>query len=135
VETFSKELPTLYGDHHVSEVRRLLLGLPGIKHIYASSAFNMIEVDYDPASVNADLILQTLEKAGYLGELELPAESGAYNSDELRLPIEQRKVYFRQTESYAHAKDTVSFAQQVPFSGRPLWPCPGMGVIHNEREE
>jgi hypothetical protein len=28
----------------------------------------------------------------------------------------------------------VSFAQQVPYSGRPLWPCPGMGTLTIEDE-
>lgn len=26
-------------------------------------------------------------------------------------------------------KETVSFAQRVDYSGRPLWPCPGMGAV------
>jgi len=29
----------------------------------------------------------------------------------------------------------VSFAQNVSFLGKPLWPCPGMGVISKPMED
>ena len=46
------ELPTLYGDHHVIEVKRLLSEIPGVLDIYASSAFQVVEVPYDETKVN-----------------------------------------------------------------------------------
>ena len=52
METFVLELPTMYGDHHVVEVRRLLLGLPGVEEVYASSGFQSVEVTYDPAKTS-----------------------------------------------------------------------------------
>ena len=41
------ELPMMYGDHHVVAVRNLLEALPGIKEIYASSSFHIVEIQYD----------------------------------------------------------------------------------------
>ena len=32
-------------------------------------------------------------------------------------------------------KETIGFAQEVSYVGRPLWPCPGMGVIQTVEEE
>jgi len=37
------ELPAMYGDHHVTEVRHILLGLDGVKDVYASSGFRVVE--------------------------------------------------------------------------------------------
>lgn len=122
------ELPTLYGDHHVTEVRRLLLEMPGVEEVYASSAFQVVEVTYDPAKVN-DLEIQVrLDAAGYLGEWSIPAEVGVapYGRGEDRSA-------FRHTAVYETTRQVVSFARAVPTvsasSGRPLWTCPGMGVI------
>ena len=35
------DLPSMYGDHHVQEVRRLLFDLDGVEEVYASSAFQL----------------------------------------------------------------------------------------------
>lgn len=124
MEKLTLDVPAMYGDHHVLEVRRLLAALPGIADIYASSAFQIVEVTYDPQAVDAEQIRATLEKAGYLEPLPVPAESDspAYHSDD-------PNVYFRHSAAYAQAGQTVSFAQRVSYSGRPLWPCPGMGPL------
>ena len=45
--SFSLELPSMYGDHHVSEVRRILLEMEGVSEVYASSAFRAVEVEYN----------------------------------------------------------------------------------------
>ena len=37
----------MYGDHHVVEVRRLLLEMPGVTDVYASSSFQVVEVAFD----------------------------------------------------------------------------------------
>ena len=47
METKAFEAPALYGDHHVSEVQSILKELPGIEDVYASSAFQAIEVTFD----------------------------------------------------------------------------------------
>src|SRR4030065_331246 len=77
MKTYTLDLPTLYGDHHVIEVRRILLALPGVQDVYASSAFQVVEVTYDPDQINDLEIAVKLDAAGYLGEWTAPIESGA----------------------------------------------------------
>jgi copper chaperone CopZ len=120
----------MYGDHHVVEVRRILLALPGVTGVYASSAFQVVEVEFDPAELAVEDVRQVLETAGYLGELEVAVETGARLADP-----EGQATFQRHTEAYAQTRDTVSFTQQVQFSGRPLWPCPGMGILKNGDKE
>jgi copper chaperone CopZ len=124
METKAFETPALYGDHHVMEVRKILLGIPGVKEVYASSGFQTIEVTFDPKKVKEESIKTHLEEAGYLGEIPLLAETGvsAYGKDD-------GNGFFRHTEVYEAVKQTVSFSQRVQYQGRPLWPCPGFGVV------
>ena len=126
IKTF--ETPALYGDHHVSEVRRILLELTGVSEVYASSAFQVIEVKYDPAKIKAEQISACLEEAGYLGEMPMLIETG--------IGVEKKEGdnFFRHTATYETIKGTVSFAQRVDYSGRPLWPCPGLGAVKVEKE-
>jgi copper chaperone CopZ len=125
------ETPSLYGDHHVIEIRRILMALPGVQDVYASSAFQVVEVTYDPEKVNDLEIAMKLDEAGYLGEWTVPIESGtaAYHA------AEGVKPYFRHTAAYEQTRLTVSFAQNVAYLGRPLWPCPGMGIISKTMED
>ena len=135
MKTYSTDLPTMYGDHHVTEVRRLVLELPGVADVYASSGFQVVEVQYDETKLDPDQIQATLEEAGYIGNVPVPVEKGALSERE-----NGDKPYFRHTEAYEQTGRTVtgspvvSFAQQVPYAGRPLWPCPGMGPIHKPNE-
>ena len=127
METTTFEAPALYGDHHVTEVRRILGGLTGVSEVYASSAFRVIEVTFDPKKISAEEITKRLENAGYLGEIPLISEKG--------IAVEKREGdgAFRHTAVYETVRDTVSFAQNVSQSSRPLWPCPGLGPVkHNE---
>ncbi|MEK6753984.1 MAG: heavy-metal-associated domain-containing protein [Chloroflexota bacterium] len=120
------ETPALYGDHHVTEVRRILQGLAGVSKVYASSAFQVIEVTFDPEKISPEEITKQLEEAGYLGEIPLISETG--------IPVEKKEGdgFFRHTAMYETVKDTISFAQRVDHTARPLWPCPGMGVVKGE---
>ena len=117
--------PGLFGDHHVTEVRRLLFNLHGIKEIYASSAFQIVQVEFDENQVTHEDLLHLLETTGYLGQIPMMEETGK---------AEEGASVFRNTATYATVKKTVSFAQKAPYSGRPLWNCPGMGVIKNMDE-
>jgi copper chaperone CopZ len=126
VELLNLDLPTMYGDHHVTEVRRLLLEIPGVEDVYASSGFQMVEVKYDPAKLEKEVITNKLEQAGYIGELSIAVERGALEEGK-----NGAKPFFRRTAAYEQTGQTISFAQTVPFAGRPLWPCPGMGPIKN----
>jgi copper chaperone CopZ len=127
MDKYTLELPTLYGDHHVVEVRRILLELPGVQEVYASSGFHFVEITYDPAQVSEDEMRASLEAAGYLEELAVPQESGVSNYQEA-----SHRAFQRHTTAYEGTKQTVSFAQNVSYSGRPLWPCPGFGVVEVE---
>ena len=127
MKKFSLELPSLYGDHHVIEVRRLLFELPGVEDVYASSSFHYLEVSYDPEKVGQTEMLAKLDQAGYLGELSFPVEPGTATSR-----TAGNGSYFRHTEVYENTRKVVSFAQTVKPSGRALWPCPGVGVLKVE---
>jgi copper chaperone CopZ len=123
METKSFDAPALYADHHVSEVRRILLSLEGVSEVYASSAFHVIEVTYDEAKIQAERIAAKLAEAGYLGEIPMLVEPG--------VAVERKDGdgKFRHTAVYETVKGTVSFAQRVDYNGRPLWPCPGLGTV------
>ena len=131
MDKYLLELPTMYADHHVLEVRRILSELPGIGEIYASSSFQVVELDYDAELIMPDQILAALEQAGYGGELAIPVESevAAYQSNG------NGKAYFRHTAVLEQVRDVVSFGQVVSYSGRPLYPCPGMGPVRNPNLE
>jgi copper chaperone CopZ len=129
METKAFEAPALYGDHHVSEVQRILKALPGVEEVYASSAFHTIEVTFDESKVNAEKIAASLDESGYLGEIPILVETG-----EAAYGRENGNSNFRNTTVYKTVKGTVSFAQQVQYQGRPLWPCPGIGVVHVDEE-
>jgi copper chaperone CopZ len=128
MKTFELEVPTMFADHHVLEVRRILLELPGVDDLYASSSFQYIKLEYDESKLKEKEILAKLEEAGYLGEILLPQESN--------LPATENggKKDFRHTAAFEHTKQ-VSFHRQTSFSGRALWPCPGMGPIRKEEVE
>ena len=70
-----------------------------------------------------------LDKNGYLGDLQVPMESGkpAVGSD--------GDTYFRHTAAYEAAGTTISFGQEIATSRRPLWPCPGMGAPQRRMNE
>ena len=123
METKSFEAPALFGDHHVSEVRRILLELTGVSDVYASSAFRIVEVSFDPAKIKPEQIEACLQDAGYLGEIPMLIETG--------IAVEKKEgdMFFRHTATYETVKSTISFAQRVDYSGRPLWPCPGLGPV------
>jgi len=61
--TFST--PSLYADHHVLNVRKALLAIPGVESVIASSMYRDITVDYDPATTSADAVKKAIEDAGY----------------------------------------------------------------------
>lgn len=130
MDNLSLDLPSMYGDHHVTEVRHLLLELPGVSEVYASSSFHVVEITYDEAQLSSDQIKAVLSEAGYLGEIPVTVERGAIGERE-----NGDKPFFRHTVAYVQTGSSIGFAQEVPFTGRPLWPCPGMGPIKQAEEE
>lgn len=131
MKTITFDVPALYGDHHVVEVRRMLLESPGVKEVYASSAFHLVEVTFDPSQTDEKKIESLLQEAGYLDPLPLPVEADAATY----LQSDRSESYFRHTELFETTRQTVSFTQEVSSSGKPLWNCPGMGVIRTTMED
>jgi copper chaperone CopZ len=117
------ELPSMYGDHHVLEVRRILGEIEGVKEIYASSGFQAVEVEFDGRKISEEELKEALENGGYSEDFQLPKE--------LSIPATEQKeaAYFRHTEAFEQTKNTVGFAQTVRYQRSPLWPCPGMGLL------
>lgn len=130
-KTITFDTPALYGDHHVVEVRQILFELPGIEDVYASSAFRIVEVTFDDEKTNEEAIAKSLESAGYLTEWLIPEEKGIAAA----LQSDRSMAYFRHTEVFETSRQVVSFAQRVNYSGKPLWNCPGFGVIRNKMED
>ena len=130
MKTKVMELPALFGDHHVSEVRRILLEMPGVNEVYASSGFGVVEIQYDEKKVN-DLELQVkLDDAGYTGDLltKIKSEKAESSGD-------NTEIFLRHTAAYSQTKLVVGFGQKIGTQhGRPLWPCPGIGLIRSEKE-
>lgn len=131
MQTVTFSMPALFGDHHVTEVRHVLLSLPGVTEVYASSAFQQVEVTYDNEKINDLEIAVKLDEAGYLGEWSMPIELGGG----ARPGGDGQAPFYRHTAVYETLKTTVSFAQRVNYEGRPLWPCPGMGAISAQSDE
>lgn len=128
METITINLPKMYGDHHVTEVRSRLLALPGVEDVYASSAFHVMRARIDPAKVSeADLRAQ-LEAAGYLGDQAIEAEVWKSGT-----PQDTEDNPFRHTAALDGVK-TMSFTQQVEDTARALWPCPGLGSLQKMDE-
>ena len=129
MKTLIRELPAMYGDHHVIEIKGLIAQLPGTGEVYASSSFHTVEIEYDETQVTPAEIESALAEAGYTEALPIPEEIGAVGDGS-----NGRTVFFRHTAAHEQLGKTIGFAQNVPFSGCPLWPCPGMGLIQREKE-
>jgi hypothetical protein len=99
------------------------MDLPGVKEVYASSAFQIIEVTFDPKQTSAEKIAACLQDTGYMGTLPAPTETGIAGVKK------DGGEAFRSTAIYETIKKTVSFSQRVNYEGRPLWPCPGLGTV------
>ncbi len=110
-------VPTMYGDHHVLEVRRILLQMAGVDDVNASSCFQAVEVSYDPTKISGDDIKTKLHEAGYLGDLPVPVEADVAASEKAQ---PAKEIFFRHTAAYEQTDQTISFAQNVSSTKRPL---------------
>ena len=59
-------VPAMYADHHVVEVRRILHDVPGVRAVYASSAFGVVEIEFDAEHTSAAALERRLDEEGYL---------------------------------------------------------------------
>ena len=121
--SLSLELPTMYGDHHVLEVRRILLEFEGVSDVYASSGFRAVEVEYNSKKTPKKDLIAALENAGYTGDFAMALESSVPANEQ------RETAYFRHTEASEQTGNTVNFEQSVRVQRSPLWPCPGMGPL------
>jgi copper chaperone CopZ len=116
MEKLVLELPMMYGDHHVVEVRNILSVLAGVSEIYASSARQRVELEYDPSQVSAEAIKEALLARGYTAEPpNLP-------------PVSPRTKVI--TEYAIGPGGIEEFAERVPKWNGGFGPCPGFEVLH-----
>jgi excisionase family DNA binding protein len=67
------DVPAMYADHHVIAVRQALLSVAGVEDVWASSAWQQVQVTYNPATVSPADLGRALEQAGYpVGDGLLP---------------------------------------------------------------
>ncbi len=124
--SLSLELPTMFGDHHVLEVRRILLEFDGVSDVYASSGFGVVELEYNSKKTPKKDLVDALEKAGYMGDFKMALEPSIPANEQ------RESAYFRHTEASEQTGNTVNFEQAVRVQRSPLWPCPGMGPVKTE---
>ncbi len=123
METITIDVPAMYADHHVTEVRRILLELPGVKAVTASSAFLAVEVSFEPSKIKQAAIRAALDTAGYLHAIPMMLETGA---------AEDNRAFPRHSAVIAQAGRKVSFAQDIPQASLGGMTCPGLGVLKME---
>ncbi len=112
----SLAMPSMYGDHHVTEVRGLLATLPGVSDILASSAWLRVELNYDPALTTPEAIEAALEARGYgPADAHLP-------------PVSPRTKTI--TDYVVGPSAVEEFVEHVPAWGGGISPCPGFEVLH-----
>jgi copper chaperone CopZ len=121
--SLSLEIPSMYGDHHVIEVRRILLNFDGVTDVYASSGFRVLEVEYNSKKTPKKELIAALEEAGYMGDFSMAMEPSIPANEDVE------GAYFRHTEAFEQTGNTMSFEQEVKVQRSPLWPCPGMGPV------
>ncbi len=63
VESIS--LPTMFGDHHVVQVRQIVAALPGVKDIRASASKRKLSVTFDRAQLTVEALHAALTQGGY----------------------------------------------------------------------
>ncbi len=115
-EQLSIPLPSLYGDHHVTELHTLLRALPGVTRVYASSAWQWLQVEYDPAHLTPEDIQHALLARGYaLDQAPLP-------------PVSARSRRAPQTDLTVAPGLVDRFAETVPAWSGPNRPCPGFEI-------
>jgi hypothetical protein len=61
----SISLPTMFGDHHVVQVRQIVAALPGVKDIRASASRRKISVTFNRAQLTVEALCAALAKGGF----------------------------------------------------------------------
>jgi copper chaperone CopZ len=72
MEEIALIIPAMYADHHITNVKRLLMPIPGVENVIASSAFKEVLIEFDKSKTTQDALVKALTDAGYApGELEV----------------------------------------------------------------
>jgi copper chaperone CopZ len=121
-------VPRMYADHHVTEVRRLLGQLAGVSEVYASSAFQLVEVTFDRRKTSEGAIAEALRAAGYLGNLPVEGESERIQAWG---PME-RPLHIRRSAAHDANIRIAGFVQEVSRLTERLWQV-GVGAPAQER--
>ena len=122
------DVTLMYADHHVIEVRRILLAAPGVNAVEASSAFRAVRIEIDPDQTSQEALEKLLDENGYLGELQVPTETGEPTVGS------SGEAYYRHSAAYEAVGADLSFGQEITASQKPLWPCPGMSPARTMAE-
>ena len=61
--TFS--IPAMWADHHTLVVRQELGQISGVEEVIASAMYKDVLIKYDPTTVSAETLQETLATAGY----------------------------------------------------------------------
>ena len=107
-------LPAMYGDHHVTEVRRILGALPGVAKVYASAARQRVDVEYDAGQIDPPAIEGALGARGYTTDGQTPMLVSA-----------RTKML---TEYAVGPGGIEQFVERLPALGAPLGACPGFEI-------
>jgi copper chaperone CopZ len=92
-----KNVPGMWADHHVLNVRDALFELEGIEELYASSAWKQVLVTYDPGQLDEAAIESKLAEAGYPVDGEGPPI--LVEPTEIRRDPQWHVLGFRTTET------------------------------------
>jgi copper chaperone CopZ len=116
------DVPAMYADHHVIEVRRVLFDVPGVTAVYASSAFGVVEIDFDAGRTTTEALEQRLNEAGYLSDLPVPMELGEAATGRTAAG----EKYRRYTTTRPGSGSAVAFRQDLATAASAS-PCTGEG--------
>lgn len=114
MERLTLNLPAMYGDHHVTEVRRILGALPGVAKVYASAARQRVDVEYDAGQTDPPAIEQALRARGYAADGQAPMLVSARTKTLTEFAIGPGGIE--------------QFVERVPAWDAPAGACPGFEI-------
>ena len=118
------DIPVLFGDHHVLEIKKIFSEVEGVSDIYISSAYNFVKIEYDENVTNEEVFISFLKDSGY--EDGMGFETETFGVDPA---AEGHKKHFRKSVLYGQTGETQGFKQNVTKTTRKNWPSPGMGNL------
>jgi hypothetical protein len=117
-ETLALTIPTLYGDHHTTAVRKILEGIQGVEDIWVSPGSHQVSFALDVSKTSREAVEKALAAQGYEPGVPEPTYAAG---------LAERST--RHTSLTLGTGGSLAFAEQTLVQGgRPLWPCPGFDV-------